>query len=179
MRGIRLIPAGATSARITCPSLKDPSQSQLVARYLRSRLAQLVRAPAARWRFFTVMLGPPPCLLTAADHTGCSLHSVMSADALCCLRLAPAACTALDGSDSVTPPAGALHVSKPTHWLESRFHFSFADYFNPNNQNFGALRVMNDDLVKAGNGFGCAHPPPSERRNPVYRRPARRSGWQR
>ena len=33
-------------------------------------------------------------------------------------------------------------------WLESRFHFSFADYYNPKNMNFGALRVVNDDLVK-------------------------------
>jgi hypothetical protein len=51
-------------------------------------------------------------------------------------------------------PASKLHVSKPTHWLESRFHFSFADYWNPQNNNFGALRVLNDDLVKARNGFG-------------------------
>lgn len=51
-------------------------------------------------------------------------------------------------------PASSLHVSKPTHWLESRFHFSFADYWNPKNNNFGALRVLNDDLVKPRNGFG-------------------------
>lgn len=38
--------------------------------------------------------------------------------------------------------------------LESRFHFSFADYYNPSNVNFGALRVLNDDLVKPKAGFG-------------------------
>ena len=27
-------------------------------------------------------------------------------------------------------------------WLESRFHFSFAEYRNPNNMNFGVLRVL-------------------------------------
>ena len=32
---------------------------------------------------------------------------------------------------TILPCAGSLHVSKPTWWLESRFHFSFADYFNP------------------------------------------------
>lgn len=37
-------------------------------------------------------------------------------------------------------------------WLESRFHFSFADYYNPKNMNFGALRVVNDDLVKVRSG---------------------------
>jgi redox-sensitive bicupin YhaK (pirin superfamily) len=42
-------------------------------------------------------------------------------------------------------------------WLESHFHFSFADYRNPDNVQFGALRVLNDDTVKAGGGFG-PHP---------------------
>jgi len=43
------------------------------------------------------------------------------------------------------------------NWLKSRFHFSFAEYSNPGNQNFGVLRVMNDDLVQEERGFG-AHP---------------------
>ena len=38
-------------------------------------------------------------------------------------------------------------------WLQSLFHFSFADYYNPNNINFGTLRVVNDDLIKSGTGF--------------------------
>ena len=38
-------------------------------------------------------------------------------------------------------------------WLESRFHFSFAEYRNPNNMNFGVLRVLNDDIVHANSGF--------------------------
>lgn len=42
-------------------------------------------------------------------------------------------------------------------WLESRFHFSFAEYRNPNNVNFGVLRVMNDDIVHPDSGFGT-HP---------------------
>jgi redox-sensitive bicupin YhaK (pirin superfamily) len=40
------------------------------------------------------------------------------------------------------------------NWLKSRFHFSFAEYYNPANQNFGVLRVMNDDLVQPKRGFG-------------------------
>lgn len=40
------------------------------------------------------------------------------------------------------------------NWLKSRFHFSFAEYFNPQNTNFGVLRVMNDDLVQPKRGFG-------------------------
>jgi len=43
------------------------------------------------------------------------------------------------------------------NWLKSRFHFSFAEYNNPANQNFGVLRVMNDDLVQPARGFG-EHP---------------------
>ncbi|KAG0557093.1 hypothetical protein KC19_11G101600 [Ceratodon purpureus] len=51
-------------------------------------------------------------------------------------------------------PAKNLHVSTPTWWLESRFHFSFAEYYNPANEEFGVLRVLNDDLVKPKAGFG-------------------------
>jgi quercetin 2,3-dioxygenase len=42
-------------------------------------------------------------------------------------------------------------------WLSSRFSFSFADYYNPDRMNFGALRVLNDDTIAAGHGFGM-HP---------------------
>ncbi|NLJ19399.1 pirin family protein [Globicatella sulfidifaciens] len=42
-------------------------------------------------------------------------------------------------------------------WLKSLFHFSFADYQNPENINFGVLRVINDDLVESGTGFDL-HP---------------------
>lgn len=42
-------------------------------------------------------------------------------------------------------------------WLDSHFHFSFADYYNPDNINFGALRVVNDDLVEPDTGFDT-HP---------------------
>ncbi len=42
-------------------------------------------------------------------------------------------------------------------WLDSHFHFSFADYYNPDNINFGVLRVINDDLVQPGTGFDT-HP---------------------
>lgn len=38
-------------------------------------------------------------------------------------------------------------------WLRSIFHFSFADYYNPENMNFGVLRVINDDLVNSKTGF--------------------------
>lgn len=38
-------------------------------------------------------------------------------------------------------------------WLMSRFHFSFAEYYSPDNINFEVLRVINDDLVKSNQGF--------------------------
>ncbi len=42
-------------------------------------------------------------------------------------------------------------------WLFSRFHFSFAEYYDPSNLHFGVLRVLNDDLVEPGHGFDL-HP---------------------
>lgn len=42
-------------------------------------------------------------------------------------------------------------------WLESWHTFSFAGYYNPSRMNFGVLRVLNDDSVAPGMGFG-RHP---------------------
>lgn len=42
-------------------------------------------------------------------------------------------------------------------WLDSHFHFSFAEYYNPENIHFGVLRVVNDDIVQPGEGFDT-HP---------------------
>lgn len=42
-------------------------------------------------------------------------------------------------------------------WLKTWHTFSFANYYCPNRMHFGALRVLNDDNVQAGMGFGM-HP---------------------
>ena len=42
-------------------------------------------------------------------------------------------------------------------WLDTSHSFSFATYFNPERVRFGLLRVLNEDIVKGGNGFGT-HP---------------------
>ncbi|MEM6264190.1 MAG: pirin family protein [Bacteroidota bacterium] len=42
-------------------------------------------------------------------------------------------------------------------WLNSHHSFSFANYYNPERMHFGVLRVLNDDVVAEGRGFGT-HP---------------------
>ncbi len=55
-------------------------------------------------------------------------------------------------------PTFAIQRSKERHyadhgWLKTYFSFSFAEYFDPSNENWGALRVLNDDRIAAGAGF--------------------------
>lgn len=42
-------------------------------------------------------------------------------------------------------------------WLKANHTFSFANYYDPERVNFGALRVLNDDYIEGGMGFGM-HP---------------------
>jgi len=42
-------------------------------------------------------------------------------------------------------------------WLKAAHSFSFANYYNPERVHFGTLRVLNDDIIAAGEGFGT-HP---------------------
>ncbi len=42
-------------------------------------------------------------------------------------------------------------------WLKANYSFSFSNYFNSEKMNFGALRVLNDDFIQGGMGFGM-HP---------------------
>tara|TARA_B100001175_G_scaffold125193_1_gene106574 strand:+ start:2731 stop:3444 length:714 start_codon:yes stop_codon:yes gene_type:complete len=42
-------------------------------------------------------------------------------------------------------------------WLSANYSFSFSQYYDPQRMNFGALRVLNDDTIAPGMGFG-SHP---------------------
>jgi redox-sensitive bicupin YhaK (pirin superfamily) len=59
-------------------------------------------------------------------------------------------------SDSVLHKAGSRGAANHG-WLNSFHTFSFAGYYNPERIQFGALRVLNDDTVSGGMGFG-EHP---------------------
>ena len=51
----------------------------------------------------------------------------------------------------------ASRYSAKNDWLESNFSFSFGEYYDESNISFGALRVLNDDTIQPGKGFGL-HP---------------------
>ena len=53
-------------------------------------------------------------------------------------------------------PSASRH-SADAGWLQTHWHFSFSDYYDPTNMNWGALRVFNDDVIQPGGGFGM-HP---------------------
>ena len=40
-------------------------------------------------------------------------------------------------------------------WLKTSYTFSFADYYDPRNMGYRSLRVINDDYVEGGQGFGA------------------------
>lgn len=42
-------------------------------------------------------------------------------------------------------------------WLKTNYSFSFSNYYDPERINFGMLRVLNDDIIEGGQGFGT-HP---------------------
>ncbi|MGZ6505355.1 MAG: pirin family protein [Tumebacillaceae bacterium] len=42
-------------------------------------------------------------------------------------------------------------------WLTARFSFSFSEYYDPSNIQWSAMRVLNDDIIQPGTGFGT-HP---------------------
>lgn len=54
-------------------------------------------------------------------------------------------------------PAAERHHAEVGDWLQSHYLFSFADYYNPSNVEFGPLRVFNHDVIKPHSGFP-SHP---------------------
>jgi redox-sensitive bicupin YhaK (pirin superfamily) len=51
----------------------------------------------------------------------------------------------------IRPFAGLAH--RDHGWLDTRFHFSFADYHDPDRMGWGRIRVWNDDRIAPGSGF--------------------------
>lgn len=61
--------------------------------------------------------------------------------------------TAVDRSPVFTVVPAARRAHAEHGWLDTYYSFSFADYYDPENLNWGALRVFNDDRIAGGNGF--------------------------
>jgi redox-sensitive bicupin YhaK (pirin superfamily) len=58
---------------------------------------------------------------------------------------------------TITKRPAAKRGQTELGWLHSRHTFSFGQYFDPDQMGFRSLRVINDDIVEAGQGFGT-HP---------------------
>ncbi len=89
-------------------------------------------------------------------------HAVLSNEVDELTALEAEAAGALSANDTANKPQTILHKAGSrghvSHgWLESHQSFSFAYYYNPDRMHFGILRVLNDDWVAPGKGFG-RHP---------------------
>ena len=54
----------------------------------------------------------------------------------------------------ITKRPSAARGQADLGWLKTRYSFSFADYFDPSHMGFRRLRVLNDDVIAPGAGFG-------------------------
>ena len=61
------------------------------------------------------------------------------------------------GTAAIVKRPAAARGQTELGWLHSRHTFSFGTYFDPDNMGFRSLRVINDDVVEPGGGFG-QHP---------------------
>jgi len=94
--------------------------------------------------------------------TSAALGDVMKNDIDEIVAPEPIGYNHLPNADSKIMENTVLHKSNTrghaNHgWLDSHHTFSFANYHNPDRMHFGVLRVLNDDRVDAGMGFGT-HP---------------------
>lgn len=91
-------------------------------------------------------------LLPRVQH--CSPRALRSALLALSTAAAASSSPAPMAAPRITPRRDADRgVGEHGGWLSSRFTFSFADYYDPAFQSFGALRVLNDDTVAAAGGF--------------------------
>src|SRR6478672_3454381 len=145
--------SAASSCRLRCPSACAPRAT------MASRVRQLMGMPSITWvpRVATTIAGTCSARMAPAitDRAALPVHNVTRwgiGRSLGTPKRVAGARTYCSDDRHIRPAATRFHTQ--LDWLDSWHSFSFGPHHDPGNTGHGLLIVNNDDVVRAGGGFG-------------------------